>query len=156
MMEQSRATLACRAAGTLRRIEKPWGYELIFAHTDRYVGKILHIRAGHRLSRQYHRAKEETLMVESGELELEIGGDAERVRVRMRSRDVFHVAPRTIHRLVGVTDVDVIEVSTTELEDVVRLADDYGRESDRALPVSLASVRQNRRSRQASLAARTA
>lgn len=156
MMEQLRTDERGPAAGALRRIEKPWGYELIFAHTDRYVGKILHIRAGHRLSRQYHRAKEETLMVESGELELEIGGDAERVTVRMRSRDVFHVAPRTIHRLVGLTDVDVIEVSTTELEDVVRLADDYGRESDRAVPVLLASVRESRRSRRVVLEARSA
>lgn len=126
------------ARGTVRRVEKPWGYELIFAHTDRYVGKILHIRAGQRLSRQYHREKDETLMVESGELELEVGPASESVTVHLRPRDVFHVPPGMIHRLVGVTDVDVIEVSTTELEDVERLEDDYGR-ADNGSPDTLAA-----------------
>lgn len=108
------------------RIEKPWGYELIFAQTERYVGKIIHIAAGHRLSRQYHALKDETLMVETGELRLEIGPDGGEV-IRMSRRDVYRVRPGVVHRLVGLTDVDVIEVSSAELEDVVRLADDYGR-----------------------------
>ena len=117
---------------TIERVEKPWGYELIFAHTDHYVGKIIHITAGHQLSRQYHVAKDETVMVESGELDLEIGPDKASELIHMRRRDVFRVKPGVIHRLIGVTDVDVIEVSTTELEDVVRLADDYGRQGSSA------------------------
>src|SRR3984957_7888513 len=98
----------------MRRVDKPWGHEVIWAETARYVGKILHIRAGHRLSRQYHRVKEETLLVQSGEMDLEVGAaDAGETR-RMRAGDVFHVAPGTIHRMIGVTDVDVLEVSTPE------------------------------------------
>jgi len=101
---------------------------MIWAETARYVGKILSIRAGQRLSRQYHRVKEETLMVQAGEMDLEIGdGSAIEVR-RMKAGDVFHVLPGTIHRMIGVTDVSVIEVSTPELDDVVRLQDVYGRE----------------------------
>ncbi len=112
----------------MRRVDKPWGHELIWAETARYVGKILHIRAGQRLSRQYHRVKEETLMVQSGEMTLEVGpADAVENRL-MKAGDVFHVLPGTIHRMVGVTDVDVLEVSTPELDDVVRLEDVYGRE----------------------------
>jgi mannose-6-phosphate isomerase len=111
----------------MRRVEKPWGYELVWAQTGRYVGKILHIAAGQKLSRQYHELKDETFLVESGEMDLEIGeGEATKV-VRMRARDAFHCPPRTVHRMVGVTDVDVIEVSTPELDDVVRLEDAYGR-----------------------------
>lgn len=114
--------------GRTERVEKPWGYELIFAHTDRYVGKIIHIAAGHQLSRQYHVAKDETLMVESGELDVEVGPEEAQETIHMKRRDVFRVKPGVIHRLIGVTNVDVIEVSTTELDDVVRLSDDYGRE----------------------------
>lgn len=117
---------------SVERVQKPWGYELIFAHTDRYVGKIIHISAGHQLSRQYHVAKDETLMVESGELDLEIGPADATELIHMKRRDVFRVKPGVIHRLIGVTDVDVIEVSTTELDDVVRLADDYGRQGTSA------------------------
>jgi len=112
----------------MRRVDKPWGHELIWAETARYVGKLLHIRAGQRLSRQYHRVKEETLMVQSGEMEFEVG-PAEAVEARrMKAGDVFHVRPGTIHRMVGITDVEVLEVSTPELDDVVRLEDVYGRE----------------------------
>ena len=112
----------------MRRVDKPWGHELVWAETRRYVGKVLHIKAGHRLSRQYHRVKDETLMVQSGEMTLEIGpADSVEPR-RMRAGDVFHVTPGTIHRMIAVTDVDVLEVSTPELDDVVRLEDVYGRE----------------------------
>ena len=112
----------------MRRVDKPWGHELVWAETARYVGKVLHIRAGHRLSRQYHRVKEETLMVQSGEMDLEIGpADAVETR-RMKAGDVFHVVPGTIHRMIAATDVDVLEVSTPELDDVVRLEDAYGRQ----------------------------
>jgi quercetin dioxygenase-like cupin family protein len=112
----------------MRRVDKPWGHELIWAQTSRYVGKLLHIRAGERLSRQYHRIKEETLLLQSGEMELEVGPRESLERRRMTAGDVFHVAPGTIHRMIAITDVDVIEVSTPELDDVVRLEDVYGRE----------------------------
>jgi mannose-6-phosphate isomerase-like protein (cupin superfamily) len=112
----------------MRRVEKPWGYEIVWAETDRYVGKILHITAGQKLSRQFHRKKDETFLVEAGEMDLEIGeGDARRV-LRMHKGESFHCPPGTVHRMVAVQDVDVIEVSTPELDDVVRLEDDYGRE----------------------------
>ena len=120
--------MALTSAAAIERVEKPWGYELIFAHTDSYVGKIIHIAAGHRLSRQYHVKKDETLLVESGELDLEVGPADGFETIRLRQRDAYRVTPGTVHRMVGVTDVDVIEVSTTQLDDVVRLSDDYGRE----------------------------
>jgi quercetin dioxygenase-like cupin family protein len=112
----------------MRRVEKPWGHELVWAETPRYVGKILHIAAGHRLSRQYHRVKDETFLVQAGEMDLEVGDGAERRTIRMCARDAFHCVPGTVHRMIAVTDVDVVEVSTPELDDVVRLEDAYGRE----------------------------
>jgi mannose-6-phosphate isomerase-like protein (cupin superfamily) len=112
----------------MRRVEKPWGYEIVWAETGRYVGKILHIHAGQRLSRQYHVTKDETFLVESGEMDLEIGQGADLRVLKMKTRDTFHCAPGTIHRMVAVTDVDVLEVSTPELDDVVRLEDAYGRQ----------------------------
>ena len=112
----------------MRRVSKPWGYEIVWAQTPQYVGKILHIQAGHKLSRQYHVKKDESFLVESGEMDLEVGDGADRRVIRMVARDSFHCPPKTIHRMVAVTDVDVIEVSTPELDDVVRLEDAYGRE----------------------------
>lgn len=112
----------------MRRVDKPWGYELIWAETARYVGKILHINAGARLSRQYHNRKEETFLVESGEMDLEVGEGAGMRTLRMKTHDSFHCLPKTVHRMIAVTDVDVVEVSTPELDDVVRLEDAYGRE----------------------------
>jgi mannose-6-phosphate isomerase len=112
----------------MRRVEKPWGHELIWAHTERYVAKVLFIKKGHKLSRQYHEVKDETLFVETGEMDLEVGADADRHTVRMRPGDTFHVVPGTIHRMIAAEDVRVFEVSTPELDDVVRLEDDYGRE----------------------------
>ena len=116
----------------MRLVDKPWGHELVWAETPRYVGKILHIRAGQRLSRQFHRVKEETLMVQGGEMDLEVGPAGSSELRRMRAGDVFHVVPGTIHRMIAVTDVDVVEVSTPELDDVVRLEDVYGREGTSA------------------------
>ena len=101
---------------------------MVWAETARYVGKLLHIKAGERLSRQYHRVKEETLMMQSGEMILEVGPAGAIETRRMQKGDVFHVAPGTIHRMIAVSDVDIIEVSTPELDDVVRLEDSYGRE----------------------------
>ena len=112
----------------MRRVEKPWGYELIWAETPKYVGKVLHIAAGQRLSRQYHDKKEETFLVQSGEMDLEIGDGADRRTIHMKALDSYHCLPKTVHRMIAVTDVDVVEVSTPELDDVVRLEDVYGRE----------------------------
>lgn len=112
---------------TMRTIEKPWGYELIWAETPKYVGKVLCITAGHSLSRQYHVVKEETLLLQSGEMILEVGGSEDRTTITMKPGDVFHVTPGTIHRMIAVSDTEVVEVSTPELDDVVRLEDSYGR-----------------------------
>lgn len=111
----------------IKHIPKPWGYELIFAKTDRYVGKILHINQGHSLSLQYHEQKEETLYVVSGELKLTIESNGDRRVLPLRAGEAFHIPPRLIHRMEAVVDTDVAEVSTTELDDVVRLEDRYGR-----------------------------
>jgi mannose-6-phosphate isomerase-like protein (cupin superfamily) len=109
-------------------IPKPWGHETIWARTDRYVGKILHVRAGESLSLQYHRRKEETIRVLSGDLRLEIGREGEPLTiVELRPGDGWHIGPGVRHRMVAVADTDVLEVSTPELDDVVRLEDRYGR-----------------------------
>ena len=111
----------------IRRVPKPWGHELIFAHTDRYVGKILHINKGESLSLQYHEMKEETLYVVDGELRLTIEHGGDRRELTLRKGEAFHIPPRMIHRMEALADTDVAEVSTTELDDVVRLEDRYGR-----------------------------
>ena len=109
------------------RVEKPWGYELIWAHTSRYVGKILHVRKGHALSLQYHRTKDETIHLWSGRLELQTGeGDALERRI-LQPGESFHVTPGLRHRMIALDDSDVLEASTSELDDVVRLEDRYGR-----------------------------
>jgi mannose-6-phosphate isomerase len=110
------------------RIDKPWGYELIWAHTDRYVGKILHIAAGQALSLQYHRQKDETLLVLSGTLELTLGESEDALTTQtFGPGDRVHVWPGRVHRMAAHSDCEVVEVSTTELDDVVRLSDRYGR-----------------------------
>jgi len=114
------------------RVPKPWGYELIFAKTARYVGKILHINQGQTLSLQYHNVKEETLFVVRGELKLTIESDGDRRVLPLREGESFHIPPRLIHRMEAVVDTDVAEVSTPELDDVVRLEDRYGREGTNA------------------------
>lgn len=110
----------------MRRVEKPWGYELIWAETDNYVGKILHINAGQKLSRQYHNLKEETFFVRTGEMFLEIGFPPNQ-KLHMKEGDTYHCPPLTVHRMIAITDVDVIEVSTPQIDDVIRLEDEYGR-----------------------------
>src|SRR5665213_1493604 len=106
---------------------KPWGQETRWAFVDnKYVGKVLHINAGHKLSRQYHLKKDETFLVQSGEMDLEIGSDKEIKVIRMKVGDSFHCPPMTIHRMSAIVDTAVIEVSTPELDDVVRLEDNYG------------------------------
>jgi mannose-6-phosphate isomerase len=114
-----------------RRVEKPWGYEIWWARTDRYVGKILHVKQGESLSLQYHRVKEETIRIQSGRLLFETrpaGQEGDLQRLEMNPGDVFHVTPGTVHRMTGLTDCDILEVSTPELDDVVRLEDRYGRQ----------------------------
>jgi mannose-6-phosphate isomerase-like protein (cupin superfamily) len=111
-----------------RFVAKPWGQEEIFARTERYVGKILSIDAGEALSLQYHRFKDETLRVLDGSLDFEAGEAPDRmVRHRLEAGAVVHVPPGTLHRLTAVTDCRLLEVSTPELDDVVRLEDRYGR-----------------------------
>lgn len=109
------------------RVEKPWGYELIWARTDRYVGKILHVTAGHTLSCQYHNIKDETLFVLSGELILRLGIGADQTERRFRAGESVHIPPPLIHQIEAVVDSDVLEASTPELDDLVRVSDRYGR-----------------------------
>lgn len=114
-----------------RTVDKPWGYELIWAQTDRYVGKILHIKQGESLSLQYHERKDETIMVLTGAVELEHFREGEEPeRTLLGPRQPFRITPGLRHRMVAVEDSDVAEVSTTELDDVVRLEDRYGRVED--------------------------
>jgi mannose-6-phosphate isomerase-like protein (cupin superfamily) len=110
------------------RVDKPWGYELIWARTDRYVGKILHIRKGEALSLQYHRCKEETIRVLAGRVRLETANEGgERNDQVLEPGDGAHIPPGLRHRMEALEDCDVLEVSTPELDDVVRLQDRYGR-----------------------------
>lgn len=111
----------------VRRIEKPWGHELIFGHTDQYVGKILHVKKGHSLSLQYHNEKEETLYCSSGRVALHVEFDGESREIDFLPGDAFHVPPRLIHRIEALEDSDIFEVSSPQLDDVVRLDDRYGR-----------------------------
>ena len=117
------------AAELPRRVDKPWGWEIHWAHTDKYVGKILHVKAGQALSFQYHRVKEETIYVQSGRIMLtraEPGGEPQ--KVEMGPGDVLHVPPGLRHRFEALEDTDLLEASTPELDDVVRLEDRYGRD----------------------------
>jgi mannose-6-phosphate isomerase len=111
----------------LKRVEKPWGYELIWAHTERYVGKILHIRRGECLSYQYHKIKDETIYLLDGLLELQVGTEKESRKLILNPGDPFHITPGTRHRMLALEDCNVLEASTPELDDVVRLEDRYGR-----------------------------
>lgn len=112
------------------KVSKPWGYELIWAHTKDYVAKILVVNAGHSLSLQFHKTKEETLFIESGECTIETGPDAQHLTPLPFSHGgVFHVPPGCIHRINAITDCRIFEVSTPHLSDVVRLEDRYGRSS---------------------------
>jgi mannose-6-phosphate isomerase len=114
--------------GVPRRVEKPWGHELIWADTEHYVGKILHVAAGHALSLQYHEHKDETMHLLRGRMRLEIGAATEELRtVELSPGESVRIRPRTIHRVEALTDVDILEVSTPHLDDVIRLDDRYGR-----------------------------
>lgn len=110
-----------------RKVDKPWGYELIWAQTDRYVGKILHINQGESLSYQFHRVKDETIRLLKGVLEMDLETNGVRQKVRLAPGQNLHIVPGMKHRMSAVEDCDVLEVSTPELDDVVRLEDRYGR-----------------------------
>jgi mannose-6-phosphate isomerase len=111
-----------------RRVEKPWGYEIWFAVTERYAGKIIHIGAGHELSLQYHRRKDESIYVVSGAMELELEDEAGEVQThQLRPGDCQRILVGRRHRMRALVDTDICEVSTPELDDVVRLEDRYGR-----------------------------
>ena len=115
------------------RVAKPWGHETIWAHSDRYVGKILHINAGHELSVQYHNRKDETVYLLSGEISYRVQGKDDVLNdVQLRTGESYRITPGTIHQMVALTDCDVLEVSTPELDDVVRIKDKYGREGTSA------------------------
>jgi mannose-6-phosphate isomerase len=109
------------------RVEKPWGHELIWAVTDRYVGKILHIEPGHVLSLQYHQKKDESIYVLRGEIVLRIQQDDTLIERRLGEGEAFHIRPRVVHQFEAVIASDLLEASTPELDDVVRLKDRYGR-----------------------------
>lgn len=118
----------------VRHVPKPWGHETIWAHSDRYVGKILHINAGHELSVQYHNQKDETIYLLSGQIvyRVQAPGRDTLDDVQLKIGESFRITPGTIHQMVALTDCDVLEVSTPEIDDVVRLSDKYGREGTSA------------------------
>jgi mannose-6-phosphate isomerase len=118
----------------VRYVEKPWGHEVIWAHTPLYVGKILHITAGQALSVQYHEQKDETIFLLSGEMIYRVGdsADAELKEISLKAGESFRNEPGTVHQMEAVTDCDVLEASTPHLDDVVRLKDRYGREGTKA------------------------
>ena len=111
-------------------VPKPWGHETIWAQSERYVGKILHINAGHELSVQYHNRKDETVYLLSGEIVYRVQREGDDILddMKLKVGESFRITPGTIHQMVALTDCDVLEVSTPEIDDVVRLSDKYGRE----------------------------
>jgi len=111
----------------MTRVEKPWGYELHWAKTDRYVGKLIHVNAGHALSLQYHNLKDETMHVLRGELILRTRPGAELEARAFKAGQTVHIPPKLVHQIEAVVDSDVLEASTPELDDLVRLQDRYGR-----------------------------
>lgn len=112
----------------VRKVEKPWGHELIWAHSERYVGKILHVKAGESLSLQYHERKDETIYVLRGRMVFTVGSSADGLeKVELEEGMSYRIAPGTLHRMAAITDCDLLEASTPEIDDVVRLEDRYGR-----------------------------
>jgi mannose-6-phosphate isomerase len=115
-----------RAEGT--RVEKPWGYEIRWAITDRYLGKVLHVNRGEALSLQFHERKDEYQYLVRGSVDIDLGGsDGALTRYRMTAGDTLHITPGTRHRITAVEDADIFEVSTPEIGDVIRIEDRYGR-----------------------------
>ena len=118
-----------RWAFQVTKVEKPWGHELIWALTGDYCGKLLFVKAGHSLSLQFHRVKDESWLVQSGRAKLELGEVGETVLKQevIGAGAAFHYAPGTVHRVTAIEDTTILEVSTPQLDDVVRLEDAYGR-----------------------------
>jgi mannose-6-phosphate isomerase len=116
------------------KVEKPWGYELIWARTEIYVGKVLFVKAGHALSLQFHRQKDESWLVQSGRAKLELGEAGASILKEevIAAGAAFHYVPGTVHRVTAIEDTTILEVSTPQLDDVVRLEDAYGREGTSA------------------------
>ena len=112
-----------------RRVEKPWGWELIWAHAEEYAGKVLFVRAGHSLSLQFHNEKDESWYVQSGRAEVQLGDAGETLLNTevIRAGACLRFRPGTVHKLKALEDTTILEVSTPHLDDVVRLEDDYGR-----------------------------
>ena len=123
-----------RWAVEVRRVDKPWGYELIWALTDVYCGKVLFVRAGHSLSLQFHREKDESWLVQTGRAKVELGeaGEGMLMQEIVAAGAAFHFVPGTVHRVTALEDTTILEVSTPHLDDVVRLEDAYGREGTSA------------------------
>ncbi len=115
---------------SISKVDKPWGYELHWAKTERYVGKIIHVTAGHALSLQYHNVKDETIYLWSGRMRFEIREGERLVAGDLEPGASVHIPAGTVHRMTALEDCDIVEVSTPELDDVVRLEDRYGRVSD--------------------------
>ncbi len=114
-----------------QRTEKPWGYELLIAHCPEYAGKVIFVNKGYRLSLQYHRKKDESTYIFQGKVELELEqADGKLKMFVFKTGDTFRISPETRHRLKALEDCTLFEVSTPQLEDVVRLHDDYGRKID--------------------------
>ena len=132
--DTKRTTPSVSGRVDVTHVPKPWGHETIWAHSERYVGKILHINAGHELSVQYHNRKDETVHLLSGEIVYRVQRVGEDVLddVQLRIGESFRITPGTIHQMVALTDCDVLEVSTPEIDDIVRLSDKYGREGTTA------------------------
>ena len=125
--------MTSRYAVEPRRVEKPWGWELVWAEAEEYVGKLLFVRAGHSLSLQYHEVKDEAWLVQEGKASLElgeVGGPLETTEIV--PGDAFRYRPGTVHRITAIEDTLIVEVSTPHLDDVVRLEDRYGREGTSA------------------------
>ena len=110
-----------------RKTEKPWGYELLFALTEQYAGKLIFVKKGSRLSLQYHVKKEETMLIQQGKVLLDINDGTTKRQITLEPGQNIHLPPLTRHRIQAIEDTIIFEVSTPELDDVVRLADDYGR-----------------------------
>lgn len=111
-----------------RKTEKPWGHELLYAHTEKYAGKLIFVKKGHRLSLQYHQRKDESMYILSGKARIDSGEDETKLTSRvLEPGGIIRLKPLTRHRVEALEDTTLLEVSTPELEDVVRLQDDYGR-----------------------------
>jgi mannose-6-phosphate isomerase len=131
-LEQPREGARMSGRAAIKHVPKPWGHETIWAHTDSYVGKILHITAGEALSVQYHNVKDETVYLLSGQLIYRIWENDQPRDVQLKIGEAFRITPGTIHQMEAVTDCDILEVSTPHLDDVVRIKDRYGREGTSA------------------------